>query len=94
MKKIDQVDCTVLGTVGSCILKILPLTLTILHYNVQQQTGTDLNVSLHVLIRIQDQNIVSFFWVGSYITDHPVCLIFENNYTNEPWHVISNNVAF
>ena len=25
--KIDQVDCTVLGTVGSCILKVLPLTL-------------------------------------------------------------------
>ena len=27
MKKIDQVDRTVLGTVGSCILKVLPLTL-------------------------------------------------------------------
>ena len=36
MKKMDQVDRRVLGTVGSCILKLLPLTLTILHYNVQQ----------------------------------------------------------
>ena len=35
MKKMDQVDCTVLGTVGSCILKVLHLTLTILQYNVQ-----------------------------------------------------------
>ena len=26
MKKIDQVDGTVLSTVGSCILKVLPLT--------------------------------------------------------------------
>ena len=36
MKKMDQVNHTVLGTVGSCMLKVLPLTLTILHYNVQQ----------------------------------------------------------
>ena len=34
MKKMDQVDRTVLGAVGSCTLKVLPLTLTILHYNV------------------------------------------------------------
>ena len=37
MKKMDQVARTVLGTVGSSILKkVLPLTLAILHYNVQQ----------------------------------------------------------
>ena len=36
MKKMDLVDCTVLGTVGSCILKRIALTLTILQYNVQQ----------------------------------------------------------
>ena len=36
MKKMDQVDRTVLGTVGSCIIKELALTLTILHYNVQR----------------------------------------------------------
>ena len=81
MKKIDQVDRTVLGNVGSCIFKVLPLTLIILHYNVQQQTGIDLNASLHILIRIQDQNMVSFFGMGNYITDHPVCLYFEKNYT-------------
>ena len=36
MKKMDQVDRTDLGTVGSCILKRIALTLTILHYNVQE----------------------------------------------------------
>ena len=36
MKKMDQVDRTVVGTVGSCILKLLSLTLIMLHYNVQQ----------------------------------------------------------
>ena len=67
MKKMDQVGRTYLGTVGS-----LPLTLTILHYNVQQQTDIDF-VSLHVLIRIQDQNRFSFFGAGNCITVHLVC---------------------
>ena len=44
MKKMDQVGRTVLCTVGPCILKVLPLTLTILSYSVRQQTGIDLNV--------------------------------------------------
>ena len=52
---------------------MLPLTLLILPYSIQQQTGIDLNPSLHVLIRIQDQDSVSFFGVEIYITDHPMC---------------------
>ena len=56
--------------------------------------GIDLNVSLHVLIRIQDQDRFFFFVVGNYITDHPVrgpvsprfrlALFFEKDYTNVP----------
>ena len=68
MKKVDQVDRTVLGTVDSCILKVLRLTLPILHYNVQR-----LKSLTSVLIRIQDQYSFSFFGVGDYITDIPVC---------------------
>ena len=37
----DQVDHTVLGTVGPCILKVLLLALTILHCNIQKQKGID-----------------------------------------------------
>ena len=33
----DQVDHTVLGTVGPCILKVLLLALKILHCNIQKQ---------------------------------------------------------
>ena len=32
-----------------------------------------LNVSLHVLIRIQDDDSFYFFVAGNYITDYPVC---------------------
>ena len=52
----------------------------------------NLNVSLHVLIRIQDHDSFSFFVVGNFISDYPVCspvglrfrlaLLFEKNYTN------------
>ena len=48
MKKMDQVDHTVLGTVGPCIPKVLLLALSILHYNVQKWNSIDLNVSLHL----------------------------------------------
>ena len=48
MKKMDQVDHTVLGTVGSCIPKVLLLALSILHYTVQKWKGIDLNVSLYL----------------------------------------------
>ena len=39
MKKVDQVDHTVLGPVWPCILKVLLLALTILHCNIQKQKG-------------------------------------------------------
>ena len=84
MKKMDQVDHTGFGTFGSCILKVLPLILTILHYNVQQLKC--------LTIRIQNQESFSFFGVGDYITDNPMCspvgrgfrlvLLFEKNDTN------------
>ena len=41
MKKVDQIDHTVLGTVGPYILKDLLMALTILHSNVQKQKGID-----------------------------------------------------
>ena len=41
MKKMDQVDHTVLGTVGPCIPKVLLLASTILHCNVQKKKGID-----------------------------------------------------
>ena len=47
MKKMDRVDHTVLGNVWPNIPKVLLLTLTILHYNVQKQKGIGLNASLH-----------------------------------------------
>ena len=39
MNNMDQVDHTVKGTVGSCILKVLLLALTKLHCNDQKQKG-------------------------------------------------------
>ena len=85
MKKMDQVNCTVLGTVGSCILK----SIFTLHYNVQQ-------VSLHVLIRIQDQDSFSYFGVGNYITDNLVCSPVEigspflRKNIRMPWFYVKN----
>ena len=66
MKKMVQVDGTVLGTVGSCtcILKSIAFDCN--------TTFNNLNVSLHVLIKIQDQDSFSFFGVGNYIIDNPV----------------------
>ena len=37
----DQVDHTVLGTCGPCILKVLLLAITILHCIIQKQKGID-----------------------------------------------------
>ena len=50
MKKIDQVDHTVLGTVGPCILKVLLLALTILHCNVQKQKSIDSYMSFWYML--------------------------------------------
>ena len=52
MKKMIQVDHTVLGTdcsVWSMYPKVLLLALTILHYNIQKQKGIDLNDSLYLI---------------------------------------------
>ena len=73
-KKMIQTDHTVLGTGGYCILKSIAFDFNkTVPYNFQQQTCIHLNVSLHFLIRIQDQDRFSFFGVGNFITDHPVC---------------------
>ena len=45
----DQVDHSVLGTVGPCILKVLLLALTILHCNIQKQKGIDLHELRYLL---------------------------------------------
>ena len=45
MKKVGQVDHTVLGTVGPYILKVLLLALTILHCNIRKQNGIDSHIS-------------------------------------------------
>ena len=68
-KRMDQVDRTVLGTVGSCVLKSIVFDFN----NIALQRSTTFNVSLQVLIRIKDQDSFSFFWVGNYITDYPMC---------------------
>ena len=94
MKKLDQVDCTVLGTVGSCILKSIAFDFN----NTPIQRSTTDRHCFKRLTLCSYQNTRSkkrfyFFEERNYITDHPVygrvgprfrlALFYEKNYTND-----------
>ena len=73
----DQVDHTVLGTVGPCILKVLLLALTMLHCNIQKQKGNDLHEFLYLLHMymgllcthlLADLGAKNFLWVFECVT--------------------------
>ena len=73
MKKVDQVDHTVLGTVGPYILKVLLMALTIMHSNVQKQKGIDSYMSYGTFyictwisyVRTRWRILGPKFWCGS-----------------------------